>query len=252
MSGEDRKANGRVSLVTGASRGIGRAVALELASRGYRVAVNYQSAQAAADEVVDIVRKAGGTAVAVQADVSERGPVDELFKIVTGELGPVEILVNNAGMTRDNLLMRMKDEEWLSVLRANLNSVYYCSQAAIRSMMKARFGRIVAMSSVSGLVGNMGQVNYAAAKAGVLGLIKSVAREGASRGVTANAIAPGYIQTDMTSTLSEDVRTGIMSRIPVGRYGSPEDIAKAVAFLVSDDASYITGQVLAVDGGMTM
>lgn len=252
MSSEDIKANGRVALVTGSSRGIGRAIALDLASRGYRVAVNYQSAKSAADEVVDIIRAAGGTALAVQADVSERGPVDELFKIVRGELGAVEILVNNAGMTRDNLLMRMKDEEWLSVLRANLNSVYYCSQAAIRSMMKARFGRIVAMSSVSGLVGNMGQVNYAAAKAGVLGLIKSVAREGASRGVTANAIAPGYIQTDMTSTLSEDVRTGIMSRIPVGRYGSPEDIAKAVAFLVSDEASYITGQVLAVDGGMTM
>lgn len=173
----ETNARGRVALVTGGSRGIGRAIALELASKGYRVAVNYQSAKAAAEEVLGLIRENGGEGIAVQADVSEREQVDALFETVTKELGAVEILVNNAGITRDNLLMRMKDEEWLSVLKANLNSVYYCSQSAIRAMMKARFGRIVAMSSVSGLVGNMGQVNYAAAKAGVLGLIKSVARE---------------------------------------------------------------------------
>lgn len=243
---------GRVALITGASRGIGRAVAIELASRGYRVAVNYQSSRTSAEEAVGIIREAGGTAIAVAADVSEREQVKGLFETVTKELGPVEVLVNNAGITRDNLLMRMKDEEWLAVMRTNLNSVYYCTQEVIRSMMKMRFGRIVAMSSVSGLVGNAGQVNYAAAKAGVLGLIKSVAREAGSRGVTANAIAPGYIETDMTASLPEEVRKDILSRIPLGRYGSPSDIARAVAFLVSDDASYITGQVIAVDGGMTM
>ena len=244
--------SGRVALVTGASRGIGRAVAIELASRGYRVAVNYQSSQTSAEEAVAIITEAGGTAIAVQADVSYQEQVKSLFETVTKELGPVEVLVNNAGITRDNLLMRMKDEEWLVVMRTNLNSVYYCTQEVIRSMMKARFGRIVAMSSVSGLVGNAGQVNYAAAKAGVLGLIKSVAREAGSRGVTANVVAPGYIETDMTASLPDEVRKDILSRIPVGRYGSPQDIAKAVAFLVADDTSYITGQVLAVDGGMTM
>lgn len=244
--------SGRVALVTGASRGIGRAVAIELGARGYKVAINYQSSEAAATEAAQIIRAAGGTAITVSADVSQQEQVRALFDTVTRELGPVEILVNNAGITRDNLLMRMKDEEWLAVLRTNLNSVYYCTQAVIRSMMKARFGRIVAMSSVSGLVGNAGQVNYAAAKAGVLGLIKSVARESASRGITANVIAPGYIETDMTAALPEEVRKEILTKIPAGRYGRPEDIAKAVAFLVSDDAAYINGQVLAVDGGMTM
>lgn len=243
---------GRVALITGASRGIGRAIAVELGARGYKVAINYQSSEAAAQSAAEEIRKAGGTAITVNADVSQQEQVAALFDTVTRELGPVEVLVNNAGITRDNLLMRMKDEEWMAVLRTNLNSVYYCTQAAIRPMMKARFGRIVAMSSVSGLVGNAGQVNYAAAKAGILGLIKSVAREGASRGITANVIAPGYVETDMTSSLPEEIRRDILAKIPAGRYGTPEDIARAVAFLVSDDASYINGQVLAVDGGMTM
>ena len=243
---------GRVALVTGASRGIGRAIAIELGSRGYKVAVNYQSAKSAADEVVDIINSSGGAALAFQADISEPEQVKALFDSVCKEFGAAEILVNNAGITRDNLLMRMKDDEWLDVMRTNLNSVYYCTRAAIRSMIKNRYGRIVAMSSVSGLVGNAGQVNYAAAKAGVLGFVKSVARETASRGVTVNAIAPGYIQTDMTSVLPDSVKESIIANIPAGRYGNPEDIAKAVAFLVSDEASYITGQVLAVDGGMTM
>lgn len=244
--------SGRVALVTGASRGIGRAIAIELSSRGYRVAVNYQSSEAAAQETAQKIRGAGGDAITVSADVSEPEQVKALMDTVTRELGPIEILVNNAGITRDNLLMRMKEDEWLAVLRTNLNSVYYCTQAVIRTMMKARFGRIVAMSSVTGLVGNAGQVNYAAAKAGILGLIKSVARESASRGITANVIAPGYIETDMTAALPDEIRKDILAKIPTGRYGTPEDIAKAVAFLVSDDASYINGQVIAVDGGMTM
>lgn len=243
---------GRIALVTGASRGIGRAIAIELASRGYRVALNYQSAEASAEETLAVIRAAGGSAMAVRADVSDSTGVSELFETVIKEFGPVEVLVNNAGITRDNLLMRMKDEEWLAVLKTNLDSVYYCTKAALRSMIKGRFGRIVAISSVSSLVGNAGQTNYAAAKAGILGFIKSVAREVASRGVTANIVAPGYVNTDMTSVLSKEIREGILSRIPVGRYGDPKDIARAVAFLVSDDTSYITGQILAVDGGMTM
>jgi 3-oxoacyl-[acyl-carrier protein] reductase len=243
---------GRTALVTGAGRGIGRAIAIELGARNYRVAVNYQNSEAAAAEVVETILASGGTALKIRADVSAPEQVREMFEAVNKELGPVEVLVNNAGVTRDNLLMRMSDEEWDTVIRTNLNSVYYCSRAAVRQMMRARFGRIVAMSSVSGLVGNAGQANYAAAKAGILGIIKSVAREAGSRGVTANVIAPGYIETDMTASLAEDIRRGILNQIPAGRYGLPEDVAKAAAFLVSDDASYINGQVIAVDGGMTM
>lgn len=243
---------GRVALVTGGSRGIGRAIAVELGRRGYRVAVNYQSSSAAAESAVAEIAALGGTAAAFQADVSEREQVKALFEAVTKAFGAPEVLVNNAGITRDNLLMRMKDAEWDDVIRTNLSSVYHCSQAAIRSMMKARFGRIVAIGSVTGLVGNMGQANYAAAKAGVLGLVKSVAREGASRGITANVVAPGYVETDMTSVLGEEIRAQILAQIPAGRYGKPEDIANAVAFLASDEAAYINGQVLAVDGGMTM
>jgi 3-oxoacyl-[acyl-carrier protein] reductase len=243
---------GRVALITGASRGIGRAIAVELGSKGCRVAINYQNSEAAAEETRRAIQASGGEAIVVRADVSDSGEVKKLFETVNKELGPVEILVNNAGITRDNILMRMTDEEWDVVLRTNLNSVYYCARAAIRSMLKARFGRIVAVSSVSGLVGNAGQVNYAAAKAGILGIVKSIAREAGSRGVTANVIAPGYVETDMTAALAEAAKTAILARIPAGRYGAPEDIAKAAVFLVSDDASYINGQVLAVDGGMTM
>lgn len=242
----------RLALVTGGSRGIGRAIALHLASCGYRVAVNYQSAQGAAEELVQSIRSSGGEAAVFQADVSDSDQVKALFKDVSEKMGSVEVLVANAGVTRDNLLMRMKDEDWQKVLTTNLNSVYYCTREAIRPMMKARYGRIIAISSVVGLTGNAGQANYAAAKAGVLGLMKSLARELASRGITANSIAPGYIETDMTAVLPEEVRAAVLEKIPLARYGQPEDIAKAVAFLASEDASYITGQVLAVDGGMTM
>jgi 3-oxoacyl-[acyl-carrier protein] reductase len=244
--------SGRVALVTGASRGIGRAVAVGLAARGYRVAINYRNSESAAQDALREIEERGGIAVTARADVSDSSQVRELVEFVERELGPVEVLVSNAGITRDNLLMRMKDSEWDDVIRADLNSVYYCAKAVIRGMMKARFGRILAMGSVSGLVGNAGQANYAAAKAGLIGLMRSIARETAGRGVTANVIAPGYIDTDMTSGLPDDVKSGILSRIPIGRYGCPEDIAGAAAFLVSDEAAYITGQVLAVDGGMTM
>ncbi|MDR1019715.1 MAG: 3-oxoacyl-[acyl-carrier-protein] reductase [Synergistaceae bacterium] len=244
--------HGRVALVTGASRGIGRAVALKLASDGFRVAINYQNSASAAQEVLEQIRASGGTAMTARADVSSAEQVKELFEAVSRELGPVEVLVNNAGITRDNLLMRMSDEEWDSVVRTNLNSVFFCTRAAIRTMMKARFGRIVAMSSVSGLAGNAGQANYAAAKAGILGIIKSIAREAGSRGVTANVIAPGYVETDMTASLAESVRERALAQIPAGRYGLPEDVASVAAFLASDGASYINGQVIAVDGGMTM
>ncbi|MDR3332615.1 MAG: 3-oxoacyl-[acyl-carrier-protein] reductase [Synergistaceae bacterium] len=244
--------HGRVALVTGASRGIGRAVAIRLGALGYRVAVNYQSSEAAAKETAEVIRGAGGTAFTAQADISDQDEAKGLLEAVAKELGPVEVLVCNAGITRDNLLIRMKPTEWNDVIRTNLSSVYYCTQAAIRGMIKTRFGRIVAMSSVAGLAGNPGQANYAAAKAGILGLVKSIAREVASRGITANAVAPGYVDTDMTSSLPVDVKEGIIRQIPIGRYGMPEDVAHAVAYLVSDEAAYVTGQVIAVDGGMTM
>lgn len=252
MSVKNEHCEGRVALVTGAGRGIGRAIAVELASRGCRVAINYRNSKAHAESALEMIQSAGGDAIMARADVSDPAQVKELLEDVTERLGPVEILVNNAGITRDNLLMRMTDEEWNSVIATNLNSVYYCARAVIRRMMKDRFGRIVAISSVSGLVGNVGQVNYAAAKAGILGIIKSVAKEAGSRGVTANVVAPGYIETDMTASLSEEVRREILGHIPAGRYGRPEDVAKAVAFLISDEAGYINGQVLAVDGGMAM
>lgn len=244
--------SGRVAVVTGAGRGIGRAVAAELARKGCRVIVNYQSSEAAAVSLVDEIKSAGGEAHAIRANVSNAEEVKALFDETTKTYGAAEIVVCNAGITRDNLIMRMKQEDWDAVLSTNLTSVYLCVQAAVRAMMKARFGRIVAISSVSGLVGNAGQANYAAAKAGIIGLVKSVARELANRGITANAIAPGYIETDMTNALPEEVRAAALDKIPVGRYGRPEDIAHAVSFLASDEASYINGQVIAVDGGMTM
>ena len=244
--------NERIALVTGASRGIGRETALELARRGCSVAVNYSRSEKAAEETVAEIEAMGRRAFAVKADVSSATEVKEMFAAVASKLGPVEILVCNAGITRDNLLMRMKEDEWNDVISADLSSLFYCAKEALRPMLKARWGRIIAISSVTGLVGNPGQCNYAAAKAGMTGFIKSLAKEVGSRGITANAVAPGYIETDMTSELPSEIREAMLKNIPSGRTGTPSDVAKAVAFIASEDSEYIQGQVIAVDGGMTM
>ena len=238
----------RLALVTGGSRGIGRAIALALGKNGCDVAVNYNASAGAAEALCGELAALGVRASAFRADVSDRSQVEALFKAVEAGMGPVEILVNNAGITRDNLLMRMKPEEWDAVLAANLSSAFYCTKEAIRGMAKARWGRIVSIASVVGLVGNTGQTNYSASKAGLIGFSKSVAREYAARGV----VAPGFIGTDMTGVLKEQVKEAILGQIPLGRMGAPEDVARAVAFFASEESSYVTGQVLAVDGGMTM
>lgn len=242
----------KVALVTGASRGIGRAIALLLAERGAKVVVNYAGSQAAAEEVVSRIRQAGGEASAVQGNVAIAEEADKLIAAATELYGRLDILVNNAGITKDNLLIRMKEEEWDAVIATNLKGVFNCTKTAARIMMKQRYGRIINVTSVVALTGNPGQANYVAAKSGVIGLTKSNARELASRSITVNAVAPGYIQTDMTAVLNEDVKDSLQKQIPLGRMGEPEDIARAVAFLASDEASYITGQVLTVDGGMVM
>jgi 3-oxoacyl-[acyl-carrier protein] reductase len=243
--------DGKVALVTGASRGIGAAIALELASRGAAVGVNYAGSQQAADEVVAQITGAGGSAVALQADVSDSAACADLVARCVEELGGLDILVNNAGITRDGLLVRMSDEDWDSVIATNLTAVFSLSRAAGKLMMKQRSGSIVNVTSVIGLVGNAGQANYAAAKAGVIGLTKSVAKELAPRGVRVNAVAPGFIETDMTKKLTEPVRELASAQIALSRFGEAGDVAKAVAFFAGDDAAYITGQTLAVDGGMT-
>ena len=243
--------SGKVALVTGASRGIGAAIAAELAACGASVAVNYAGSKDAADSVVADITAAGGRAVAIQADVSDPAACAELVSATITQLGALDVLVNNAGITRDGLLVRMSDEDWGAVIDTNLTGVFSLTRAAAKHMMKARSGSIVNVTSVVGLVGNAGQANYSAAKAGVIGLTKTVARELAGRNVRANAVAPGFIETDMTAKLSEGVREGARSQVAMGRFGAPQDVAKAVAFLASDDSSYITGQVLAVDGGMT-
>lgn len=241
-----------LALITGAARGIGRAIALELAKSGFDIAVNYNASENAAESLVNEIKALGVNAVKFQADVSSQEQAAELFKDVKAEMGAVSVLVNNAGITRDNLLMRMKFEEWQEVINANLNSVYYCVKEAIRDMAKARYGRIINIASVVGLIGNAGQANYAASKAGIIGFTKSIAREYASRGITANAIAPGFIATKMTEVLKDEIKAGIEAQIPAGHIGKPEDVANAVRFFASEQSAYITGQVLAVDGGMTM
>ena len=244
--------DGKTALVTGASRGIGRAIALRLAAEGARVAINYAGNVKAAEEVKAAIEAAGGTAILCRADVADSAAVEAMVADVAKEFGAIDILVNNAGITRDTLLMRMKDEDFAKVLDTNLKGVFYCTKAVSKLMMKKRSGRIVNMASVVGLVGNAGQTNYAAAKAGVIGFSKSAAKELASRGITVNAVAPGFIGTDMTADLPESVKEKALSDIPLGRAGQPEDVANAVLFLASDQASYITGQVVNVDGGMVM
>ena len=250
---EDKKGSGRrLALVTGGGRGIGRAVALKLGERGLDVAVNYSNSAAAAEELCRELSARGVSAKAFKADVSKAGDVAALFKSIEESMGTVQVLVNNAGITRDNLLMRMKEEEWSDVVATNLNSAFYCTKEAIRGMVRGRWGRVVCIASVVGLVGNAGQANYSATKAGLIGFAKSVAREYATKGITVNVVAPGFIETDMTHVLKENVRTAMLQQIPAGRMGSVEDVAKAVAFFTSAESEYVTGQVLAVDGGMTM
>jgi len=243
---------GKVAIVTGASRGIGRSVAIALAKAGAKVVINYAGNVTAAEEVKTIIEAAGGQGMLMQADVASNEAVAAMVKQTMDTFGRIDILVNNAGITRDNLLMRMKEEDWDAVMNTNLKGVFMCTKQISKVMMKQKAGKIVNMTSVVGLMGNAGQSNYAAAKAGVIGFTKSMAKELASRGITVNAIAPGFINTDMTAVLSEQVKEGLATKIPAGRLGDPEDVSAAVIFLVSDSANYITGQTLNVDGGMVM
>ncbi|MEJ2261904.1 MAG: 3-oxoacyl-[acyl-carrier-protein] reductase [Anaerolineales bacterium] len=244
--------DGRVALVTGASRGIGRAIARELAQRGAAIAVNYIKSAQSAREVVENIESTGGQASAIQADVSDFQQAQNLVKATIESLGGLDILVNNAGITRDKLIMMMGEQDWDDVQNINLKSIFNCSKAAVRHMMRKRYGRIINITSVAGQMGNAGQTNYSASKAGQIGFTKALAREVASRNITVNAIAAGYIETDIWSDVPEEARQLALSLIPLGRKGLPEEIGYAAAFLASDQAAYITGQVLGVDGGMAM
>lgn len=242
----------RTALVTGSSRGLGRAIAAQLGNAGYNVAVHYARSANEAERVAEELRTLGVESAAFGADVSDPAACKQLITDVQKTFGGLDVLVNNAGITRDTLALRMKDDDWQSVIDTNLSSAFYLSRAALRTMMRANFGRIVNISSVVGIRGNVGQANYVAAKAGLIGLTKSLAREYASRGITVNAVAPGFIESDMTDELASDVKEAYLAEIPVGRFGTPADIAAAVQYLVSDEAGYVTGQTLVVDGGMVM
>ncbi|MDQ4000819.1 MAG: 3-oxoacyl-[acyl-carrier-protein] reductase [Actinomycetota bacterium] len=243
---------GRVALVTGGGRGIGRAIAVRLAKGGAKVAIAYRANDAAAEETAELVRDVGAGGELFKGDVASPKDVEVLVKGVGETFGPVEILVNNAGTTRDNIMLRMKDAEFDEVLRTNLKGTYLCTRAVLRRMVRARWGRIVNISSVVGLLGNAGQANYAASKAGIIGFTKSVAREVAGRGITVNAVAPGYVKTELTGSLSENIKGQIMGQVPMRRFGKPQEIAEVVAFLAGDGAAYVTGQTISVDGGMVM
>ncbi|MDP8926565.1 MAG: 3-oxoacyl-[acyl-carrier-protein] reductase [Actinomycetota bacterium] len=243
---------GRAALVTGGGRGIGRAIAVRLAEGGAKVAISYRANDAAAEETAELVRDVGAGSELFKGDVASPEDVEALVKGVGEAFGPVEILVNNAGMTRDNIMLRMNDAEFDEVLRTNLKGTYLCTRAVLRRMVRARWGRIVNISSVVGLLGNAGQANYAASKAGIIGFTKSVAREVAGRGITVNAVAPGYVETELTGSLSENIKGQIMGQVPMGRFGEPQEIAEVVAFLAGDGAGYVTGQTISVDGGMVM
>ncbi|MCX7821888.1 MAG: 3-oxoacyl-[acyl-carrier-protein] reductase [Syntrophobacterales bacterium] len=242
----------RIAVVTGASRGIGRAIAISLAEAGMDVVINYRAGTEAAEETAKMVENTGRRAYLFPFDVSDPEAVKEGFKEILKACGRVDVLVNNAGVTRDNLTVLMKWSEWDEVIRTNLSSVFLCSQAVIKPMLRQKWGRIINMTSVVGIVGNAGQANYAAAKAGIIGFTKSLAKELASRNITVNAIAPGYIETDMTKTLPEDAKKVLISQIPSGREGKPEDVAAIVRFLASEKAHYITGEVIRVSGGLFM
>ena len=242
----------KIAVVTGASRGIGRAIAKELALKGAFVIVNYNGSKQAADETVNEITQAGGKAVGVQCNVADAAECEAFINNIISEYGRIDILVNNAGITRDNLLMKMSEEEFDVVIDTNLKGAFNCIKHVSRQMLKQKGGRIINISSVSGVMGNAGQANYCASKAGVIGLTKSVAREIGSRGITVNAIAPGFIDTEMTAVLPDDVKKAMGEQIPLKRFGTTEDVAQAAVFLASDRAAYITGQVLCVDGGMAM
>lgn len=246
------KLTGKTAIVTGASRGIGAAIARRFAEEGANIVVNYSGSQDKAEAVVSEIEQAGGKAIAVKANVADADAVKAMADAAMEEFGSIDILVNNAGITRDNLMMRMKEDEWDDVINTNLKGVFVCTKAVTRQMMKQRAGRIVNIASIVGVMGNAGQANYVAAKAGVIGLTKTTARELASRGITANAVAPGFITTDMTDKLGEDVQSSMLAQIPLARFGAPEDVANAALFLASDEASYVTGQTLHLDGGMVM
>ena len=248
MSDKER----RVAVVTGGSRGIGRAIVLALSRMGLDVICNYRSGKEAAEETVRLAEGSAGRVFPVKFDVADREEVRDAFKGIIKEKKRLDVLVNNAGITRDNLVAMMKPGQWDDVISTNLSGVFYCCQAVTRQMLKQRYGRIVNITSVIGFTGNAGQANYAAAKAGIVGLTRSLAKELASRNITVNAVAPGYIETDMTSGLPEDARETMLRQIPLGKAGMPEDVAGAVKFLVSDEASYITGQIIHVNGGMFM